>query len=118
MKPEQTCRARGASLAADALPPELKAQLHSRLMTSGFAGYVEHSEWLAGQGWKISKSALHRYGKRNRAAITEEIKQEADAQVIHQEIRLRCLELASKYSSRSELLPNAEELLEWVRDCV
>lgn len=45
------------------LPPEVRSSLDQRLIGSGFSGYRELSEWLNEQGWSLSKSALHRYGK-------------------------------------------------------
>lgn len=44
------------------LPPELRAELDARLVNSGFGGYQGLSEWLAGEGFDIKKSALHVYG--------------------------------------------------------
>ena len=47
---------------AERLPDHLRAELDRRLMKSGFGGYVALSEWLAGQGYAIGKSALGEYG--------------------------------------------------------
>jgi Protein of unknown function (DUF3486) len=44
------------------LPQEIKRNLEAKLVEHGFADYVELSDWLAEQGYEISKSALHRYG--------------------------------------------------------
>lgn len=46
----------------DLLPQEIKRNLEAKLVEHGFADYVELSDWLAAQGYEISKSALHRYG--------------------------------------------------------
>jgi cell fate (sporulation/competence/biofilm development) regulator YlbF (YheA/YmcA/DUF963 family) len=46
----------------DLLPQEIKRDLEAKLVEHGFADYVELSDWLAEQGYEISKSALHRYG--------------------------------------------------------
>ncbi len=46
----------------DLLPQEIKKDLEAKLVEHGFADYVELSDWLAEQGYEISKSALHRYG--------------------------------------------------------
>jgi microcompartment protein CcmL/EutN len=46
------------------LPAEVKAELDSRLIKSGFSGYEALEEWLGEQGCTISKSAIHRYGSK------------------------------------------------------
>ena len=45
------------------LPIELREELERRLVSSGFGGYCGLSDWLAEQGFSISKSALHKYGQ-------------------------------------------------------
>lgn len=45
------------------LPDELKADLDKRLITGGFSDYTALSEWLKEQGFEISRSAVHRYGR-------------------------------------------------------
>lgn len=45
------------------LPAEIKAAIDQRLIGSSFSGYRDLSEWLQEQGYILSKSALHRYGK-------------------------------------------------------
>ena len=45
------------------LPPEVKAELDRRLIGGGFADYTSLAEWLAEQGFEISRSAIHRYGQ-------------------------------------------------------
>src|SRR5690606_11360592 len=50
--------------AVSQLPEEIRASLDQRLIQGGFAGYDALSDWLAEQGFAISKSALHRYGQR------------------------------------------------------
>jgi 1,2-phenylacetyl-CoA epoxidase PaaB subunit len=47
----------------DRLPTDLKDELNQRLIAQAFSGYVELEEWLAGQGYQISKSAIHRHGQ-------------------------------------------------------
>ena len=44
------------------LPEDIREQLDRQLLQSGFQGYVDLSDWLREQGYKISKSSLHRYG--------------------------------------------------------
>lgn len=45
------------------LPEEIKAALDKELISRGFADYGELADWLAGQGFEISRSSLHRYGQ-------------------------------------------------------
>ena len=44
------------------LPPEVQEEIDRRLIDGGFADYTALTEWLAGQGFEISRSALHRHG--------------------------------------------------------
>jgi hypothetical protein len=46
------------------LPEEVKAALDQKMIRGGFGDYEGLSEWLAEQGYQISKSSLHRYGSR------------------------------------------------------
>ena len=46
------------------LPPQVRDDLNARLIGSGFGGYEDLATWLAEAGYRISKSALHRYGAR------------------------------------------------------
>jgi len=48
----------------ETLPDEIRQELEKRLIQGGFAGYVELAEWLSEQGFEISKSSVHRYGKK------------------------------------------------------
>lgn len=45
------------------LPQEVRDELNARLVQSGFGGYEDLAEWLRGQGFQISRSAVHRYGQ-------------------------------------------------------
>lgn len=44
------------------LPNNIKDELDERLVSGGFARYQDLAEWLAGEGYEISRSAIHRYG--------------------------------------------------------
>jgi Protein of unknown function (DUF3486) len=48
----------------DLLPEETKAELNKRLVQSAFSGYESLAAWLETQGFKISKSSVHRYGSK------------------------------------------------------
>ncbi len=53
-----------APSAVDRLPEPLRHELERRLVGGGFSGYTALAEWLAEQGYEISRSAVHRYGQR------------------------------------------------------
>lgn len=45
------------------LPPEVRERLNARLVEAGFGDYQALADWLAEQGYQISRSAVHRYGQ-------------------------------------------------------
>lgn len=45
------------------LPTAVKQELDRRLQETAYGSLVAHSEWLATQGFVVSKSALNRYAK-------------------------------------------------------
>lgn len=45
------------------LPEKVRAELDKKLIKKGFGGYTELASWLAEQGFEISRSSLHRYGR-------------------------------------------------------
>lgn len=46
------------------LPEDLRREFESRLVRGAFSGYEALSDWLAEQGYEISKSVLHKHGQR------------------------------------------------------
>ncbi len=46
------------------LPDEVREELNRRLVALNFSGYEALAGWLREQGYQISKSAIHRYGKK------------------------------------------------------
>lgn len=44
------------------LPQELRDELNERLVSSGFQDYEGLTSWLEENGFKLSRSAVHRYG--------------------------------------------------------
>jgi hypothetical protein len=44
------------------LPRELRKELEKRLVEKSFSGYEDLTLWLNGQGYRISRGALNRYG--------------------------------------------------------
>ena len=63
------------------LPADVRERLEARLIGQGFSGYTEISEWLAGEGYQISRSSLHRHGDQleRRIAQIEASTQAAEA---------------------------------------
>ena len=45
------------------LPRDVRVRLDALIIERGFGGYLELADWLAGEGHRIGKSALHQYGK-------------------------------------------------------
>lgn len=45
------------------LPEDVRQALEQKLIGNGFSGYEPLADWLAEQGFEISKSALHRWGQ-------------------------------------------------------
>lgn len=54
----------GRESSITALPEETREALNRELAARGFTGYAELEAWLRGQGFEISKSAIHRYGQK------------------------------------------------------
>lgn len=45
------------------LPEDVRQALEQKLIASGFSDYIALENWLAEQGFEISKSSLHRWGQ-------------------------------------------------------
>lgn len=54
----------GRESSVTALPEEVRNALNQELADRNFTGYAELEDWLRGQGFEISKSAIHRYGQK------------------------------------------------------
>ena len=52
-----------------ALPQDIRQAFNQRLVEQGFQDYAGLSDWLAGQGYEISKSSVHRYGSKFEARL-------------------------------------------------
>ena len=46
------------------MPEEIRRALNERLLQNAFSDYRGLVDWLSGQGFVISRGALHRYGKK------------------------------------------------------
>lgn len=53
------------------LAPEVRRMIQERLYARGFSNYVELTEELRQEGIEVSKSALHRFGKKLERALKE-----------------------------------------------
>lgn len=95
------------------LPPAITRQLYERLIASNFGDYAAHSEWLAEQGYSVSKSAIHRHAQENAAEIRGAV---ATGEMAHSEFRMRCLEVVASLGAadNDDLVRRAESLLVWV----
>lgn len=51
------------------LPDEVRAQLNVKIKANGFGGYRDLAAWLQGEGYEISKSAVHSHGQKLQAQI-------------------------------------------------
>ena len=53
----------------DCLSPEVRKVVRQALYARGFRDYAGLAEELAAQGYAVSKSALHRYGRKLEEAV-------------------------------------------------
>lgn len=86
------------------MPTEVVTQLHSWLIESNFTGYENHALRLSKMGYPVSKSAIHRVGEK----LQKELQVET-------ELRMRCVESASRLTTPDQVLEKAEEILLWVK---
>jgi|GEM_PF-1930597 len=63
-EPAALTNRRGRVSSVETLPPEIKAWLDQELVRLGFRDYDGLGQALKEQGWRVSRSALGRYGKR------------------------------------------------------
>jgi len=92
----------GRTSSIDHLPDDLKEQLVHRLFDSKFSDYEGHEEWTASQGFRVSKSAIHRYA------------QAIERQLADPALRLSCAQVAARYSDGDSIIENSSRLLVWV----
>lgn len=59
--------------AIDLLPEAVKDELNQKLVESGFGGLVALSDWLAAQGYEISKSSIGVYSKGLKASMEKSL---------------------------------------------
>jgi hypothetical protein len=67
------------------LPLAIKEELDARIISAGGGGYESHSMWLQALGYRVSRSAVHRYGQ----GLQDKIKQArniAQARIVAREL--------------------------------
>lgn len=85
------------------LPADILDELKRRLIDGSFSGFYELEFWLKSLGYEISKSSIHRFSSVFSANLD-------------QELRLKCAEIASRYSDSESVTVNAGALLLWVKN--
>lgn len=71
------------------LPLSVRREVEERIVASGFGDYVALQDDLRRRGYRISKSALHRFGQELKA-----IQAEADRQALQNRCRARARKAA------------------------
>ena len=106
----------GRSLSLDKIPSETRNSFLALCADQPGLTLNDHVDWFSEQGYKVSRSAIHRY-------ITAHIQPDSEAESCGElpeqwSIRLQCLTIAASYAqpqNKEELLAAAEELLAWVK---
>lgn len=102
----------------DLIPAPMRLELSKRLVATRFGDTRGHVEWLAEQGVHVGMTAVNVWGVKNRSAI-ELAAFAGDAENgrlgSRHELRLRCLEVASKTAqSIDATIAGATRLESWV----
>jgi hypothetical protein len=99
------------------LPEPILSQLHDRLVDEHFSDYIDIAAWLQKLGHATSKSALHRDAMRNERLIREDVAGRR-CEDVTPEIRMRCLEVASRLPGLDllSIMEKTDRLLEWVKN--
>lgn len=94
------------------LPTDIRHELDKRLVECSFGDYHAHAAWLGEKGYPISKSAVHRYASEKKVDI-HAAANGVDVDSVTA-LRMRCLEVAARFSEKTTLIDDAERLLQWV----
>ena len=97
----------------DKLPEGIRAEFHSALLRVNFNGYEWLSAWLADKGFKVSKSAIHRYAVKHKEEI---LGRRQEGNLPRAQLRLNALGIAAMISpdkDLSSLKDDAEAILKW-----
>lgn len=78
------------------LKPDDLEELNRRLQESFFSNYTQHTQWLKGKNYNVTRSAVHRYGQKlaQIASTKEEIELLNIFRRLEQEKRLHLLVFA------------------------
>ena len=105
-----------------ALPESIRTDLVKRRSELKYFTLNDHVDWLAEQGYVVSRSALGRYLVEHESSILEAEAQRREADIAGRNqaqslIRLTCLEVASRFcdgATKEDLLRTSKELMAWV----
>ena len=69
--------------AIDQITLENKKELDDKLIDYNFSHYQEITAWLNGLGYEISKSSLHRYGKKLEKELENKLSDDEEVLIFH-----------------------------------
>lgn len=100
------------------IPSAILGELIARSEDRPGMTITEHTEWLAERGYKVSRSAVHRYLSARRQATADTSAASDDEPPADWSIRLGCLMVAAGYAvpgDKVDLLRTASELASWIK---
>lgn len=100
------------------IPSAILGELIARSEDRPGMTITEHAEWLAGQGYKASRSAVHRYLSARRQASADPTAVRVNEPPADWSIRFGCLMVAAGYAApgdKADLLRIAAELTAWIK---
>ncbi len=103
------------------LPQSVRAQLHRRLVASGFGDTVAIAAWLSEKGYRVGKSALGSYSLKHRTEILDSVgkpkRLASDTRAATAALRLQCLAAAAGTpGTAAAVLKRADAFVRWVLD--
>lgn len=102
----------GRTLSLEKIPSETRNSFLALIADQPGLTLDDHVEWFSEQGYKVSRSAVHRYISAQPEVVTE------DQVPLDWSIRLQCLTIASGYANpgdKSDLIQIADDLVSWVK---
>ncbi|HEJ1440792.1 TPA: helix-turn-helix domain-containing protein [Pseudomonas aeruginosa] len=106
------------SLSLEKIPSVIRKELIARSEDRPGLTLNDHVDWLSEQGYKVSRSAVHRYLAELKDASATIPSEATDQLSTDCSIRLGCLMVAANYSlpgDKVDLLNTATELAAWVK---
>ena len=107
-----------SSSSIEALPSDILETLVGQYLQHPAWTLDDHVLWLEGAGYKVSRSALHRYFFSRKETLLQAQADKEEAVALEMKTRQRCLEIASslyKGDDPKELIGMAEDLLDWIQ---